>query len=200
MYGQIYTGSFRPRTGFWGFNVQYEYLSKKSSESYKKRVVKADIISKFRKAIFIETYVRPGLLSANYDMRLKKNINHGFGFSAGAGLGSHYNTEVINNNKTSDRRMLALPVSVNYIIGKKQHGIELGIGVTPQITLDNVRDSFVESNGIFFPFRLGYRFQPVREGLVARAAWAPIVEKSRSIYRDNYNLSNISVSLGYSFK
>ena len=82
-----------------------------------------------------------------------------------------------------------------YIIGKKQHGIELGIGVTPQITLDIVRDSFAESNGIFFPLRLGYRFQPVREGLVARAAWAPIVEKSRSIYRDNYNLSNISVSL-----
>jgi hypothetical protein len=87
-----------------------------------------------------------------------------------------------------------------YIIGKKQHGIEFGIGVTPQIPLDIVRDSSAESNGTFFPFRLGYRFQPVREGLVARAAWAPIVEKSRSIYHDNYNLSNISVSLGYSFK
>lgn len=200
MYGQMYTGSFRPRTGFWGFNVQYEYLSKKSSESYKMRVFKADIISKFRKAIFVETNIRPGLLSANYDMRIRKGTNSGLGFAAGVGLGSHYNTEVINNNKTSNRRMLALPIAINYIIGEKQHGIELGIGVTPQIALDNVRDSSIESNGTFFPFRIGYRFQPVREGLIARAAWVPIVEKSGSIYRDNYNISNFSVSLGYSFK
>jgi len=200
MYGKIYTGTFRPRMGFWGFNIQYERLSRKSAESYTKLQPRPAVSGKFRKAVFIETYIRPGLLSANYDMRIRKGTNSGLGFTAGAGLGSHFNTEVINNNKSSDRRMLALPVAVNYIIGKKQHGIELGIGLTPQITLDKVRDSSAESNGTFFPFRIGYRFQPIREGLVARAAWATIVEKPRSIYRDNYNLSNVSVSLGYSFK
>lgn len=200
MYGQLYNGSFRPRTGYWGFNVQYERLSKKSEEADKKRVVIADTRSKFRKAVFIETYIRPGLLSANYDMRIRKGTNSGMGFSAGAGLGSQYNTEVTNNNKSAARRMLAFPVGINYIIGEKKHGIELGIGITPQLTLDKVRDRSAETNGTFFPFRIGYRFQPIKEGLVARAAWTPIVEKSRSFYRDQYDRSNFAVSFGYSFK
>lgn len=200
MYGQMYNGSFRPRTGYWGFNVQYERLSKNSAESYRKRVIRADYISKFRKSIFVETYIRPGLLSANYDMRIKKGTNSGLGFSAGAGLGSQYYTKVSNNNKSAARRMLALPLGINYIIGENKHGIELGMGITPQLTLNKVRDRSTETNGTFFPFRIGYRFQPIKEGLVARAAWAPIVEKSRSPYPDPYDRSNFGVSFGYSFK
>ncbi|MEJ7693313.1 hypothetical protein [Daejeonella sp.] len=37
MNGKIYEGTFQPRTGFWGLNLQYERLSKKSAISYTKR-------------------------------------------------------------------------------------------------------------------------------------------------------------------
>lgn len=199
MYGQMYRGSFRPRTGFWGFNVQYERLSKRSVGSYQKRVFPPAITGRYRKALFVETFIPGGLLSANYDMRLKKDINHGIGFSAGAGLGGYYFTEVTNNNRATDRRMLVLPVAMNYIIGAKQHGLELGIGITPQIALDKVRDNSTEDNGIFFPLRIGYRLQPKKEGFTARTAWMPIFTK-RTVFSDAINITNFGVSLGYSFK
>lgn len=198
-YGQMYQGVFRPRTGFWGFNVQYERLSKRSVESYQKRISPPAITGRYRKALFLETFIPGGLLSANYDMRLKKDINHGIGFSAGAGLGGHYYTDVTNNNRATDRRMLALPVAMNYIIGAKQHGLELGIGVTPQIALDKVRNNSTEDNGTFFPLRIGYRLQPKKEGFTARAAWMPIFTK-RTVFSDAINITNLGVSLGYSFK
>lgn len=34
MNGNLYKGTFKPRTRFWGLNIQYEHLSKKSSDSY----------------------------------------------------------------------------------------------------------------------------------------------------------------------
>ncbi|MFA6944584.1 MAG: hypothetical protein WC220_01670 [Pedobacter sp.] len=199
MYGKSYQGFYRPRTGFWGFNVQYERLSKRSVGSYQKRVFPPDITGRYRKALFVETFIPGGLLSANYDMRLKKDINHGLGFSAGAGLGGYYLTEVTNNNKTTDRRMLALPIAMNYIIGAKQHGLELGIGVTPQIALDKVRDNSADDNGTFIPLRIGYRLQPKKEGFTARAALIPIIKNS-TVSSGAFNLLNFGVSCGYSFR
>jgi hypothetical protein len=132
-------------------------------------------------------------------MRLKKDINNGIGFSAGAGLGSFYFTEVTNNNRTTDRRMLALPVAMNYIIGKKRHGIEFGIGITPQIALDKVRDNSAEDVGAFFPLRIGYRLQPMNEGFTARAALMPLINR-RTVSFDAVNLINFGLSFGYSFR
>jgi hypothetical protein len=198
-YGQMYQGTFRPRTGFWGFNIQYERLSKRSVVSYQKRVSPPAITGRYRKALFVETFIPGGLLSANYDMRLKKDINHGLGLSAGAGLGGYYLTEVTNNNKTTERRMFALPIAMNYIIGAKQHGLELGIGVTPQIALDKVRDNSADDNGTFFPLRIGYRLQPKKEGFIARAALMPIIKNS-TVSSGAFNLLNFGVSCGYSFR
>lgn len=199
MYGKMYSGSFRHRTGFWGANVQYEWLSKKTGVSYKKHVPGPERVGKYRKAVFIETYKKPGFLSANYDMRLKKDSNEGFGFTAGAGLGNAYLTDVQDNNTAPDRRRLALPVAINYIVGAKRHGAEIGVGVTPQIPLNTIRDGF-EYNGTFFSARLGYRFQPLREGFIGRIAWVPTAEKIPVYSGYEINWANVGVSVGYSFK
>jgi len=198
MNGNMFRGAYNPRTGFWGVNIQYERLSKRSVGSYQKRVFPAEL-ERHRKALFVEAYLEGDFLSANYDMRLKKNINHGFGFSAGAGMGGHYSTEVINNNKTTDRRMLALPVAINYIVGANRHGIELGIGITPQIALDNASDNSSKNNGTFIPLRIGYRLQPKKEGFTARAALIPIIKNS-TVSSGAFNLLNFGVSCGYSFR
>lgn len=199
MYGKMYRGSFRHRTGFWGANVQYERLSKKAGVSYKKHVPGPERIEKYRKAVFIETYKKPGFLSANYDMRLKKDSNEGFGFTVGAGLGNAYLTNVQGDNTAPDRRRLVLPVGINYIIGAKQHGGEVGVGVTPQIPLNTIRDGF-EYNGTVFSARLGYRFQPLREGFIGRIAWVPTAEKIPVYSGYEINWANVGVSVGYSFK
>lgn len=209
MYGQMYHGSFRPRTGFWGVSVQYERLSKKSAASYKKRDTGPDHVGKFRKALFFETYVKsdflshvydkPYFLSANYDIRLKKDSNQGFGFTGGAGLGDEYLTTVQTNNTSNHRRRLALPVGINYIVGAKQHGGEVGVGLTPQIPLNNVRTGF-EFNGTVFSARLGYRFQPLREGFIGRVAWIPTAEKIPVYSNYAINWGNVGISVGYSFR
>lgn len=199
MYGNMHTGSFRPRTGFWGVNVQYERLSKRSTVSYKKREPLPDRTSRFRKAIFVETYKKRGFLTVNYDMRLQKDRYDGFGFTIGAGLGNMYLTDVPTNNTSPNRRRLALPIGVNYIMGRKQHGVELGAGVNPQVPLSNIRDGF-EYNGTVLNMRLGYRFQPRREGFTGRVAWIPTAEKFAYATNHELNLRNVGLSVGYSFK
>lgn len=59
------------------------------------------MLSGYRRAIFIENYIRPGLSSVNYDVRLKKDVNSGFGVAAGFGLGAGYYVEITNDNKNS---------------------------------------------------------------------------------------------------
>ena len=200
MNGKIYEGTFRPRTGFWGLNLQYERLSKKSAVSYTKRQPSTSVLGKFRKAILIENYIRPGLSSVNYDMRLKKDVNSGFGVAAGVGLGDRYYVEITNDNKTSRHRLLALPLGFNFIAGAKRHGVELGVGITPQIPLEKVREGKDEFSDFYIPIYIGYRFQPVREGLIARLAILPIGEKVSPESKFGFNKFNVGISLGYSFK
>lgn len=199
MNGKIYEGTFKPRTGFWGLNLQYERLSKKSALSYTRRLTPASILDTYRKAIIIENYIRPGLFSVNYDMRLKKDVNSGFGVAAGVGFGNRYYAEITNDNKTSWKRLLALPFGLNYILGPKRHALELGVGITPQIPLEKVRDGMAEFSHFYIPARIGYRFQPLRDGLIARVAILPIAEKTPTT-SFGFDKFNVGLSVGYSFK
>ncbi|MHB1180010.1 MAG: hypothetical protein ACYCZO_16995 [Daejeonella sp.] len=193
MYGQTYKGKFSPRTSFWGFNVQFDYdLKKRSSEIFKADVPATDLSGKLRKALFVERHGSGIDLSVNYDMRLKKDVNDGAGVRAGIGIGRRYNTAVTNNNKSTARRYMSVPVGINYIVGKKRHGLEAGASYTAQIALDKVE------NGPQFiyivPFNIGYRFQPIKEGLIARAAWTPTLNKY------GFYAGWTGVSVGYSFR
>jgi hypothetical protein len=199
MNGKIYEGTFKPRTGFWGLNLQYERLSKKSALSYTKRLTPTPVLDTYRKAIFFENYIRPGLSSINYDVRLKKDVNSGFGVAAGVGLGAGYYVEITNDNKNSRKRLLALPIGFNYILGAKRHGLELGVGITPQIPLEKVREGRDEFSDFNIPVRIGYRFQPLREGIIARVAILPIGAKTPTT-SFGFNKFNVGVSVGYSFK
>lgn len=199
MFGKIYSGSYRPRTGFWGLNVQYERLPKKSAAEFKKRAIGSIDTTRHRKAIYLETYKRIGFLTANYDLRLSRGQNNGFGLSVGAGLGEAYRTAYSTDNKTNRRKTLAMPIGVNYIVGNRKHGAEIGAGFTGQFPLEKVMQRY-EYNGHFYHFRAGYRFQPLLEGFIARAAWIPTANKSLISPDYQLELGNVGVSLGYSFK
>lgn len=197
MNGEMFYGSFNPRTNFWGVNVQYERLPKKIAQSYKKPTPLVDQPSTYKKSIFLETYTKPGFLTANYDMRLKKDSYSGAGFSVGAGIGGDYFTDVTNNNKSTKRRMLAIPIGFNYALGEKRHGAELGVGITPQVALENVRDQN-PSNYLGFNLRVGYRYQPDIKGFTTKIAWIPTMKKTVT---PDYRLTlfNAGIAVGYSF-
>lgn len=200
MYGNMYYGKFRPRTSFYGINAEFEWLTRRAASNYQKRLPSVSTAQgKFRKSFFAESYTKPGFLAATFDMRLKKDRNDGVGFTFGAGLGNGYLSEVPTNNTSPYKQMLALPVGINYIIGQKMHGLEVGTGLTPQIPLENVRDG-LRNSGTVYTGRIGYRFQPVREGFVGRIAWAPLLEHIPIQSNHELTLGNVAISVGYSFK
>lgn len=193
MYGKTYKGKFSPLTGFWGLNMQFDYdLKKKPGELLKRNHEPSNLMDRYRKALYIELRGSGISSSANYDMRLKKDRSDGLGFKAGIGNGRSYYTPVTNNNKSTLRTYLSVPLGINYILGKRRHGLESGVGFTPQIAMDKVENGpgFIST----IPFNIGYRFQPIKEGLIARVAWTPTLNKY------GFYAGWTGVSLGYSFK
>ncbi len=200
MYGDTYRGKYSPRTSFWGANAVFEYsLNKNAGNNRKKEIPSTEVTGKFRKSFYVESHGSGIFLSGHFDTRLKKDVNNGFGLRAGFGIGDPYYTTVTNDNKPSSGRAISLPVGINYILGKKRHGLEAGVGFTAQIARDNVREGFPAVKHLF-PYHIGYRFQPKKEGLVARVALTPIKDKFRYWSNFEYIFYNTGISLGYSFK
>jgi len=64
-------------------------------------------------------------------------------------------------------KAVTLPVALNYVLGKRRHSLEAGVGITPML-----RSGF-EDAGTTGVVNLGYRFKPLRKGLVIRANITP---------------------------
>jgi hypothetical protein len=184
----MYTGmgAFYPPI-FLGLSAGYSFNTPKLPAAVPKqkaeKIVDKPLPGKYRKAIFVEGGGNVYGLSANFDMRLRPGRNDGPGFRAGVGYGA------VLNEDDDAYFGLAIPLSYNYIFRNERSGIETGLGLTP---------TFATGNGISNPSlaviaNLGYRLQPLREGLIVRANWSPAL--------DNRGFrSGVGFSLGYSFR
>jgi hypothetical protein len=119
--------------------------------------------------------------SLNYDSRFAKNQD-GLGFKIGV---SFYRTEAI-----------AIPVHLNYVIGKNNHALELGAGIYAFHRLKNGPDNLIYPAGV-----LAYRYQPVAKHFSFRAGWTPTFVKSDG---GQYDFTIIGrywpgISFGYKF-
>jgi hypothetical protein len=116
-----------------------------------------------------------------------------------------------------DGTYYGIPLSYNWLIGKKSHHLELGIGLTSLLVNPN---SIVKSD--FYAYltpKIGYRFQRPQGGLFFRATATPMIDLlSVNTYKSGSNksrgfstLSNVAgldyavfpwpgLSIGYSFK
>ena len=184
----MYTGMGYFYPPFWpGLSVGYTFSTPKLPPAQPKqkpeKIVDKPLPGKYRKAIFVEGGGNVFGLSANFDMRLRAGRNDGPGFRAGVGYGA------VLNEDDDVYFGLAIPLSYNYIFRNERSGIETGLGLTP---------TFTTGNGISNPSlavvgNLGYRLQPLREGLILRANWSPAF--------DNRGFrSGVGFSLGYSFR
>jgi hypothetical protein len=102
------------------------------------------------------------LFSVNYDRRFQKKVN-GFGFVAGVGF---YGESGIS--------IFSIPVSINYLIGRSNHFLELAAGTT---FISAKTDIFAESNsgsGFIHHVNAGYRYQPTRGGFFFRGGISPL--------------------------
>ena len=130
-------------------------------------------------------------------MRLKRGTQDGIGFRVGVG-------GVFTGSSSADagivaEGILAFPMAINYLIGKKRSAFEAGLGLSPQrVRVDQLsptKPKIASENGwganAFLI--LGYRFQPINNGFLFRVSWTPVMSRSEFI-------SRFGLSAGYSFK
>ena len=85
------------------------------------------------------------------------------------------------------------PLSINYLIGKRNHFLELGGGAT--FTTGRIDFADIDVSGDFFFYHLnaGYRYQPSAGGFFLRAGISPL------FFRDSRDMTSYYLGLGYSF-
>lgn len=152
---------------------------------------------KFQKSIFVEGFGNGILISANYDMRLKRGRRDGLGVRGGIGGGSLEGTST--NGDYVDFSMVTFPLGVNYLVGRRRSFFEAGVGVTPiYVNADAllIDGDFYSGTGwgVTGFLNVGYRFQPIRNGVMFRLDWTPAFNAA------GFSGGFFGASLGFSFK
>jgi hypothetical protein len=112
-------------------------------------------------------FLGQGLLySVNFDHRFAENIAVRAGFS-------HFTIGFI-----SDVTITTIPLMVEYLSGTGNHHLEIGVGAVP--IYGRISGDFFGSGGgtagawvVVATATVGYRYQPVREGLLFRIGLTP---------------------------
>jgi hypothetical protein len=124
------------------------------------------------------------ILSVNYDRRFSKRVN-GLGFAAGIG---YYSLLGIN--------IFSVPVSLNCLIGRSTHFIEVAGGTTfVSATSDLFNDNGdpETASGFIYHLNAGSRYQPTTGGLFIRAGVSPLFDG------DGQHFTSYYVGVGYNF-
>jgi hypothetical protein len=146
------------------------------------------------KAFYVEALGSGITISLNYDFRFKPTQS-GLGMRVGVGGGS-----VSNQNSPGGGGLVTVPVLVNYLIGERRTAFEAGAGVTmAYVTASDldIGNGELFSDNLFAvvgSLNMGLRLQPVRNGVVFRLNWTPLIGKT------GFKAGIFGVSLGYGFK
>ncbi|SFG37003.1 hypothetical protein [Pontibacter chinhatensis] len=164
--------------------------------TYAKAQVEA--AAKYNKAIFVEVLGNGLGITANYDMRLTKGEQGGFGFRAGVG-GLALGTADSDGTSTTSS-LVTFPLTLNYLAGQRRSAFEAGIGLTPVYAsmavqkTNNPGVTKVDGWGATGFINMGYRYQPLNDGLVFRFDWTPAFNSA------GFSPAWFGMSVGYGFK
>lgn len=120
-------------------------------------------------------------ISANYDRRFAKRPN-GAGFGIGIGYFSGGGASAT-----------TFPFSLNYLIGKQSHFVEVAGGATYTSGRLDFGDIDVSGNFFFYHLNAGYRYQHPPGGFFLRAGVSPL------FFTDSRDMTSYYLGLGYSF-
>ena len=124
-------------------------------------------------------------LSANYDRRFGKRLD-GAGFAVGIGyFGDSYES------------YFSIPVSINYLIGRKTHFVEMAGGAT--FMSETYEDWYgsgenYTDNYMIYHLNLGYRHQPATGGFFLRGGFSPLFFQN-----DEGFVMSFYLGFGYNF-
>ncbi len=132
-------------------------------------------------ALYIQVGGSAPLFSANYDRRFGKRVD-GAGFAVGVGFYGESGVSIF-----------SIPVSINYLIGRSNHFIELAGGATYITAKESIFGSSDNSSSlVFFHINAGYRYQPTKGGFFVRVGFSPIFTT------DGY-FTSFYIGLGHNF-
>ena len=144
------------------------------------------------------------MYSINYDMRTAKGRRDAWGFRVGiekiSTISTDTSTGVVEKTRIT---FTAVPIVLNYLIGKRKGFLELGIGATyfkftgkatGFASVESYQqETFSESFGsIIGSFNIGYRHVPYKNGFMYRVAFTPLIVST-------VVLPFIGIGLGYHF-
>jgi hypothetical protein len=118
-------------------------------------------------AIYFEGMGQGLLYSVNFDHRFTEE------FAARIGV-SHFTVPFI-----TDLGITTIPLMAEYLVGHGAHHLEIGVGVIPAYGSFSI-DFFGSSEGsigswtAIWTATLGYRYQPVHEGVILRVGLTPL--------------------------
>lgn len=123
-----------------------------------------------KNTIYLELGGNAALYSFNYDRLLANNI------SARAGIGIFS----IEDDLGISVDITAVPVTVNYIVGKDRNNFELGLGIL--YVSGNLDIGTVSSSGVLGTAVLGYRHQKPEGGVFYKASVTPIFGQGEFLF------------------
>lgn len=129
-------------------------------------------------AVFLNLGGYSPILGAMYDRRLANKVN-GLGFSVGLGFWG-----------ASGEALFSVPLSLNYLIGKQTHFIELGAGTTYITGTPDMFDT--EDSHFIHHINAGYRHQPTTGGFFFRGGISPL-------FYAGENATSFYVGFGHNF-
>lgn len=97
-----------------------------------------------------------------------------------------------------------LPLELSALIGRREHHLEFGLGITPyllpEVNFSNVSGTFVETKGPSFvrtivPIRIGYRYQKPEGGFFFRVGYTPFFGVPDRM-KENWYFQPIHAGLG----
>jgi hypothetical protein len=169
-----------------GYSLNKQFIQLAPKEKKEKEFAAMTLNGKYRKAIFVEGGGNGVGLSGNFDIRFKPGRNDGPGLRAGVGYAG---VSYVDNEGSATH--ISVPLAYNYIFRNERSGIETGLGFTPTFVTNKTSQGRDLTLDLFY--NLGYRLQPLKEGLVLRAMWTPTYTVGRLRTR-------AGLSLGYSFR
>lgn len=159
-----------------------------------------------KNAVYIEVGGNAGWYSLNYGRIFYQKGMLKLSGSAGFSMWRHNTSDQPYNISKTIYWLPTLPLEISAFFGKSKHHLEIGTGITPNLSVTVRRDpDFLRSSdkvylNAFIPLRLGYRYQKPEGGFFFRVAYTPVFELP--ILEGNNFLFNpifAGISLGKSF-
>ncbi len=142
--------------------------------------------------LFLELSGSGGLYSVNYERAVKPLTYLRVG--ASYLYAGNFEVQFPDGEFRRSTHALTLPVFLSRLIGKKNHYLELGAGVIPNVFLDD-RDVSSDTRNEFYLYGglvAGYRYQPAQRGITLRAGFTPW-------FTFDALSSSFGLSIGYRF-